>query len=200
MGGGTRESLRSMLEAEQADFVALAEQLTPGQWQAPSFCDGWSVFDVVHHVALHTHRNLRELVQGSERQAARRGRDTPATLAALLAAPVQAHLAWEMRLQLVELVIHQQDVRRAVGLDRHIPSERITVVLNSVRTQWVGRLAAVGARERCAGLHLVADDIVWSCGAGAEVHGSGEALLMAMSGRRLSSGLDGAGVAILTNR
>ena len=200
MGGVTRESLRSMLEAEQADFVTLTEQLTPDQWQAPSCCDGWNVFDVVHHVALHTHRNMRELLRGSQRQAARRGCDTPATLTALLAAPVQAHLAWEMRLQLAELVIHQQDVRRAVGLARHIPSERITVVLNSVRTQWVGLLAGVGARKRCAGLHLVADDIGWSSGAGAHVHGSGEALLMAMSGRPVASGLGGVGVAILATR
>src|SRR5689334_4811234 len=96
MVGVTRKSLRSMLEAEQADFVALSEQLTPDQWQAPSCCDGWNVFDVVHHVALHTHRNFRDLVQGSQRHAARRGRDTPATLSALLAAPVQAHLVWEM--------------------------------------------------------------------------------------------------------
>jgi hypothetical protein len=64
-----------------------------------------------------------------------------------------------IRLQLAELVIHQQDVRRAVGLARHIPSERITVVLNSGLTQWVGT--------------------------GAEVRGSGEALLMAMSGPRV---------------
>ncbi|MEO8697715.1 MAG: maleylpyruvate isomerase family mycothiol-dependent enzyme [Acidimicrobiales bacterium] len=189
-----------MIEAEQADFVALAEQLTPDQWHAPTSCDGWSAFDVVHHVALHTHRSVRELVQGSQRQAARRGCDTPAKVAELLAAPVQAQLGWEMRLQLAELLIHQQDVRRAVGLARHIPSERLTVVLTSVRTRWVGLLAGVGARQRCAGLHLVADDIGWSFGAGAEVHGAGEPLLMAMSGRPLSNDLSGDGVPVFSAR
>ena len=43
--------LRTMVEDEQQDFAALLRGLTTEQWTAPSLCQGWSVRDVVIHIA-----------------------------------------------------------------------------------------------------------------------------------------------------
>src|SRR5437870_1662722 len=47
--------LRNMIEAEQADFATMLRGLTPEQWGVPSLCEGWTVHDVVLHIAWHTH-------------------------------------------------------------------------------------------------------------------------------------------------
>ena len=181
---GRYRSVETYLEAEQAEFDALIRGLTPDQWAAPSLCEGWTVHDVVVHIAVHTHRTLRETLKSAEADERHR-HDDPNTLAALLASPVRARSGWERRLQLDELLIHQQDVRRPLDLPRDISAERLAAVLDSLLTRWVGTLAGVGARKRCHGLRLVATDIDWSHGAGPDVLGTGEALLMAMAGREL---------------
>ena len=48
-------ALRNMVAAEQVDFAALLQGLTPEQWEAPSLCRGWSVHDAVIHIAVHAH-------------------------------------------------------------------------------------------------------------------------------------------------
>jgi hypothetical protein len=54
---------------------------------------------------------------------------------------------------------------------------------------------------RARGVRLVADDLDWSHGPGPEVRGNGEALLMAMAGRRAALGdLTGLGVERLARR
>ena len=59
----------------------------------------------------------------------------------------------------------------------------------------------VGAKQRVAGLRLVATDVDWSHGSGPEVSGPGEALLLAASGRPAGlPELDGEGVAVLRER
>ena len=76
-------------------------------------------------------------------------------------------------------MIHQQDIRRALGIPRTIPAERLRTALEfslyapTIRGAW-----------RARGVHLVATDIEWSHGKGPDVQGPGEALLMAMAGRR----------------
>ena len=123
--------LRSLIEAEQGDFVSLAKDLTPAQWVAASRCPGWTVHEVVLHTAVHTHRTLRETVKPDQtRMSMLRGQPT-AGLVDLLASPIRARVSWELRLQLAELVIHQQDVRRALGLDRAIPAAQLSVAQRS---------------------------------------------------------------------
>ncbi len=47
--------LRNMIEAEQVDFAELLRELTPEQWALRSLCRGWTVHDVVLHIAWHSH-------------------------------------------------------------------------------------------------------------------------------------------------
>ena len=59
----------------------------------------------------------------------------------------------------------------------------------------------VGAKKRGSSLRLVATDLDWSHGAGPEVRGKGEALLLALTGRPVVlDELSGDGVAVLRSR
>ena len=78
---------------------------------------------------------------------------------------------------LVDGMIHQQDIRRALGIHRAILPQRLLAVLDyALRARRPRRLA----RRR---VRLTATDVDWSYGTGPEVRGPGEALLMAMAGR-----------------
>ncbi|MBS4727124.1 maleylpyruvate isomerase family mycothiol-dependent enzyme [Mycobacterium sp. SM1] len=79
---------------------------------------------------------------------------------------------------LVDGMIHQQDIRRPVGLPRTIPQQRLRVVLDYALTA-----PAVRGAKRARGIRLVATDLDWTHGNGPEVSGPGEALLMAMAAR-----------------
>ena len=52
-------AVRAMFVAEQRAATELALALTPEQWQLPSLCDGWTVRDVVAHMARHIHPSGR---------------------------------------------------------------------------------------------------------------------------------------------
>ena len=78
---------------------------------------------------------------------------------------------------LVDGMIHQQDIRRALGIHRAIlPPAPGRARLRALRARRPRRLA----RRR---VRLTATDVDWSYGTGPEVRGPGEALLMAMAGR-----------------
>ena len=63
-----------------------------------------------------------------------------------------------------------------------------------------GNVFVVGRKRRLArGLRLVATDMSWSKGNGPEVHGTAEALLMAIAGRSSACGdLTGPGLTMLS--
>jgi uncharacterized protein (TIGR03083 family) len=93
-------------------------------------------------------------------------------------------------------MIHQQDIRRCLGLPREIPAPRIVTVLEFATTA-----RPLRAAPRIAGLTLTATDVDWSSGDGPEVRGPAEPLLMAMVGRRgITPELSGAGVEVLAAR
>jgi hypothetical protein len=101
------------------------------------------------------------------------------------------------RLVLLDRLVHHQDIRRALDHPRAIPDERLRVCLDATP-----RLGSVfGAKKRTRGLRFVADDLDWSWGGGPEVLGPGEALLLAMLGRRAAlEDLTGPGVDVLAAR
>jgi len=193
-------ALLTRAEAEQRDFVEVLRELTPEQWAAPSLCGKWTVRETVMHTAIHTHQTLRESVKAN-REAVRRRDEPTDTLVDSLAAPLYAKSPWELRLQLGELLIHQQDVRRPLGLPRDIPGERLTAVLRTCLGRGDGLIIGVQARKHAHGLMLVATDLDWSWGAGPEVRGPAEAILIAVAGRAQAiTDLSGAGVPTLGAR
>jgi uncharacterized protein (TIGR03083 family) len=97
---------------------------------------------------------------------------------------------------LVDGMIHQQDIRRALSLPRDIPSQRLRTVLDCSLN-----VPAVRGARRSRGARLVATDLDRSHGDGPEVSGPGEALLMVMAGRRSAlTQLSGPGKTVLSQR
>ena len=195
--------VRRLARDERADFAAFLATLSPQQWQAPTLCTRWRVRDVVAHVISYDELDARGLlahvVRGRFRPdqvnaAALVGYDTrtPGQLLALLTDHLQPRglpAALGGRVALVEALIHHQDIRRPLGLPRAIPPERL---LPALRTALIA--PDIGGLWRIRGVRLVATDLGFSAGAGPEVRGTAEALLMTIAGRRdVMSELSGPG-------
>ena len=202
--------LRNMVEEEQAEFAELLRGLTPEQWEQPSLCAGWSIHDAVIHIAIHSHTNGAERIAGlarvrfsEDRQMEPERARTTDELVEWLASPAKVGRGgrFDILTQLSELVIHQQDVRRPLGIERKIPAERLSVVLDfGVAASGLTWTMAF-SRRRSKGLRLVAPDIGWWAGDGPEVRGTGEAILLALNGRAQAlSDLTGDGVPVLAGR
>jgi uncharacterized protein (TIGR03083 family) len=80
---------------------------------------------------------------------------------------------------LVDGMIHQQDIRRPLGLPRTIPEQRLRTVLDYALTS-----PAIRGARRARGVRLIATDLDWAHGSGPDVTGSGEALLITDGGPR----------------
>lgn len=182
-----------MAEAERLDFADFLSTLTPEQWAQQSLCDGWTVRDVVAHTISFEGVPLGALatlfVRGrfktdriNDVAVAELATRAPADLVATLrthARPSGMNAGFAGRLALSDNMIHQQDIRRPLGLPRAIPSDRLLAVLDFVR-----RSPTIRGAKRTRGITLVATDLDWSAGEGSEVRGPAEALLMVMAGRR----------------
>jgi uncharacterized protein (TIGR03083 family) len=181
--------VREMVAAEQREFADLLRSLTPEDWETPSLCAGWSVHEVVIHIAIHSHtRDLERLGLlaragfSEDRMFEPERSRTRDDLIAWLESPAVLGGSGNQLTQLSELVIHQQDVRRPLDATRVIPPDRLAAVLDYGITR-LGNVNVNRARRRAKGLRLLATDMAWSAGTGPEVTGSGEALFMALNGR-----------------
>jgi uncharacterized protein (TIGR03083 family) len=185
-------SVMALARAEREDLLRLVEGLTPEQWRAPSLCEGWTVRDVVTHMLSYEGLGPRQLAARFARGlflvdrvnavalAENAGRTPPELVDLLRAHLTPSGLTAGMggAIGLTDGLIHQQDIRRALGEQRVIPAERLVPAL---RTALFGVLRGV---LRVRDVRLVATDIDWAFGRGPEVRGTGEALLMAVAGRR----------------
>jgi uncharacterized protein (TIGR03083 family) len=202
------ESLMSMARAERADLAEFLATLSPTDWEAPTLCSKWTVKDVVAHVIsyeeLGTLGLLKRFVKGWVVRANQVGVDEFAALSPQqLLEFLRGHLqprgltaGFGGMIALVDGTIHHQDIRRSLGRPRTVPPDRLKRVLGLVPGN-----PRLGAGRRIRGLRLRATDIDWTHGRGPEVTGTGEALLMAMSGRRAAlADLDGPGRATLAAR
>jgi uncharacterized protein (TIGR03083 family) len=201
-------SVRTLARLERAEFADLLDGLTPAQWGVPSLCDGWAVRDVAAHTIAYLGQSRNRLIVNMiqsrfdiDRLNARGVDDyaglEPEELTELMRRDVEpsgAAALYGGRVALIECLIHQQDVRRPLGLPRTIPEERLCVSLNYARISPV-----IGGAHRTRGVRLVASDMDWSAGRGPEIRGAGEALLLAMTGRSATvvDELGGEGLALL---
>ncbi len=196
---------REHLAAERGEFLDLLRGLSASQWETPSLCEGWRVRDVVAHL-LYDAMSLPALVgqallaASPNRFNARivdrwRGSDTSALVTAFDRLGDDGPLArWSPRLTLTDVLVHQQDVRRPLGVPRNIPPERLLLALTHPDP-------FTRPARRTKGLRLVATDVHWSRGTGLEVRGPGEALVMVLAGRPAAlEDLDGGGLPILRDR
>ena len=201
--------LLPMIAAERRRTADLIDSLTPAQLDTPSLCQAWTVREVAGHLVsplVSTPWRLLPVLVGAgfrphvanARLARRVARRPPAELAAAL----REHADHRFRLpvvgwpgQLTGLQVHGQDIRRPLGLPADLDPERLRISLDFLTG---GRAVGFVDRRRVAGLRVEATDLGWSAGDGPVVRGTGAALLLALTGRRVAlADLTGDGVARL---
>jgi uncharacterized protein (TIGR03083 family) len=194
-----------MFDEEFEASVELANGFTDDQWSTPSLCPGWTVRDVVVHLAYHTHRSgLKETLGNLDKTTAMMvERENASSREGLLRWFGSPPAPGERTANgtLAELVIHQQDMRRPIALPREYPEDVLWSSLDLCTTRQ-GNIFVVDRRFRLGrGLRLVATDLGWTTGKGPEVRGTAEAVLMAIAGRRgVLPDLDGEGVRVIDHR
>ncbi|MGB2571536.1 maleylpyruvate isomerase family mycothiol-dependent enzyme [Micromonospora citrea] len=192
------DELRAAVAAERREQAALLAALRPGQWDAPTLCDGWRVREVVAHTTMpfraSVGRTVVELVRagGSVNRMADRcarrdaARLSPADLVAALAD--NADHPWTppgggMAGALSHDVIHGLDVTVGLGLDRRVPLDRMAAVLAGMSPRSIRFFGA-----DLTGVRLEATDLDWRLGSGTPLRGLAQDLLLVVCGRRLPAG------------
>ena len=199
-----------MVHAERAALAEFLEPLPAEQWTQPTWCTKWNVQEVVGHLtaagsitAAHffpgfvmagfnfdkfVDKDLRSFAEGTPGQVLDRFK---AVITSTRKPPGPAYVA------LGEVMVHGEDIRRALGATGEHAPERLTTLAELYKTTG----APLRAKKRIEGLRLQATDVDWSTGDGPEVRGPAMALILAMVGR--AAALDectGDGVATLRSR
>lgn len=201
-------SLMQLAADERADLAALLASLSPPEWEAQSLCDRWTVRDVVAHIVSYEELSplgvAKRFLKGRVVRANEVG---VAEFAPLTTHELVDYLGDHLRpkgltagfggmIALVDGTVHHQDIRRALGRPRDVPAGRLERILPLVPGN-----PRLGAGRRIRGLRLTATDVDWTHGSGPDVSGTGEALLMAMTGRPDAlADLTGPGRPILAER
>jgi len=203
-------STKEMARDEREGFASFLDGLTSQQWNSPTLCELWSVREVAIHTVSYDELTTGGLVGrflkgrlNTDRINAIGVADysdrSPQQITVLIRSYAQPHGltgGFGGRIALTDAMIHQQDIRRSIGLPRTIDPERLRTALNFARFA-----PTIRGAWRARGVRLVANDLDWSHGRGPEVRGPGEALLMAMAGRRAAlDDLDGPGKAKLAQQ
>ena len=201
-------SLMDLARDERADLAEFLATLTADEWGAESLCAGWTVKDVVAHVISYEELGLTGLFKRFVKGRVVRANEVGvAEYSAMSTDELLAFLNRHLRPQgltarfggmigLVDGTIHHQDIRRALSRPRVVPVRRLQRILPLVPGN-----PRLGAGRRIRGLRLRANDIEWEHGDGPEVTGTGEALLLAMTGREQAAReLTGPGATTLLGR
>ena len=199
------------IDAERRTFVEYLKSLPDDAWTQPSLCTGWTVRQVVAHVIALSEITLGAFLGGmlangfsinrNNEAGVRRiaNSSSNAQLIARLDSRVGArtHPPGPVMTLLGEVIVHSEDVHRALdGYGTH-PAEHLTAILDFYKRSNL----VIPAKRRVEGLRLRATDAAWSSGDGPEVSGPLIALLMAVVGRTVAlDDLAGDGVATLRQR
>jgi uncharacterized protein (TIGR03083 family) len=200
-----------MVCRERQDLARLLAGLTPDQWVHPTLCSRWRVRDLAAHIISYDNLSFAQIAK-RRLVDARGSMDrfnaiaiddyaglTTAELVDLIGQRAQPRgymAAFGGTIGLLDAMIHQQDIRRPLGIARVIPPERLRAALQ--RALYVPLLCGAW---RGRGLQLIATDADWRHGRGAAVRAPGEALLMSLAGRPAAFGeLSGPGAPALLDR
>ena len=200
---------------ELASISEFAHTLSDEQWDHDSLCDGWRVRDVISHMTLGYTTPAFKMIgllakyrfnvpKGSKEGSVAYGSaHTPEEILAVFDTIPKEHVrkgiarVIKSSEGMLDHVVHHQDMRRPLGLPRQIPEDRLVAALDVAP----GLGGFVDSKTRAAGLRLTATDVEWSQGDGPEVSGTGEAILLALTGRKVVlNELSGDGVATLRDR
>ena len=199
-----------MVQAERASLAEYLETLSPAQWTEPTWCTKWSVQQVIGHLIAAANITAPHFFAGFitsgfnfdkvvEKDLVQYATGTPAEvlkrfqgiIGSSRKPPGPGYIA------LGEILVHGEDIRRALGSKGDHPREHLVAVADAYRK--TGK--PLNGKKRSAGLRFMADDIEWSAGEGPEVRGPAMSLILAMVGRRRAlDDCTGPGVEILRGR
>ena len=194
---------------QRLELAELLGDLSDTEWEAPSLCAGWRVRDVAAHIVLapqapgiwamtrdavrargrfhrlnhdvavrHAQRPVSDLVDELRRYADSR----------------RLPIVTNYRNSLFDTLVHTQDI--ALPLGRELPMVPEAAAAAATRVWTMGW--PFWARRRLRGVRLVANDVSWSVGAGLEVRGPIDALLLLLTGRTVAlPRLAGPGLALV---
>ena len=183
----------NLMHEESRDLATYLGGRSDKEWNAPSLCTGWRVREVVSHMAAGHTASLGAYLSLLARNGFSVDRTSDAlarsfagghTNAEILAAftrgtsgkPTGPTALVPKAELFTDHLIHHQDIRRALGQPREIPTERLQAALASL-----GHLSArVGSKARMRGLRIVPEDVGYEHGDGAPLIGPAEALVMAL--------------------
>jgi uncharacterized protein (TIGR03083 family) len=202
---------------EVADIGRLLHVLEDDEFDTPSLCDGWAVRDVLGHMALgHTTpigttmariaKHAFNVTKASYNEsktpfAGKSGDEIRHFWDDVIVADRPRRGISRLipnRVNFLDHLVHNQDMRRPTGHSRQVPEERLRRALELVRTEGTPMFSP---KKNVAGLKLVATDIDWSGGDGPGIEGAAEALVLAASGRMAAlADLSGEGMNTLSSR
>lgn len=206
----TKPDLLALAQEERAELLELLKGLTSSQWQTRSLCLAWTVRDVATHIVSYDELSTISLVGAFVRGGLRVDKTNAVALKKYAGLAPDGVVDLVTRTQrprgltammgggiaLTDGTIHHQDIRRALDLPRTIPAKRLAPVLDFALTA-----PTLPAKNNAKGLRLVATDLDWTVGEGPEVTGTGEALLMSVTGRpQALDELTGGGLSTLRER
>jgi uncharacterized protein (TIGR03083 family) len=200
----------SLIHAERAALAADLAELTERRWGSRSLCDRFTIREVLAHLTAGASLNPVLWMAGVIRCRFDFDRQVAMRLAQHMGATSAETLARFRRVitsttkpplpivaMLGETVVHGEDIRRPLGIERDYPVTTLTTVAD----YYQGSDLPVLARRRVRGLRLTATDGPFTAGAGPRVSGTTLGLVMAMAGRApYCDELDGDGVALLRER
>jgi uncharacterized protein (TIGR03083 family) len=175
-------------------FADRIESLDESAWNAASWCEGWSMRDVLAHLVKNAEATYRSVILDLVRGGFGPDRATSKAAKRLARLPVP-ELADRLRtvagrhfhlpgnpegMGLADVLVHSADAFRPVGVDEDAPPAAVAPALDAL---WkTGRLVvhAVPHRDRL----LVATDLDWSRGSGPAVNGRAIDLLLLIANRR----------------
>ncbi|MCU1430645.1 MAG: hypothetical protein JWL83_4645 [Actinomycetia bacterium] len=184
--------LMPMVHAERQSLADFLGTVSPEQWTTPTCCDMWNVQQMVGHLVaagnitaghfipgfIGTGFNFNKFVDKDLQQYAKGTPDEVLTrfrtiITSTRKPPGPSYVA------LGEIVVHGEDIRRALGSRGDHSPEHLVTLADLYRKAG----APLGAKKRLAGLRLQATDVDWSTGEGPEVRGPAISLILAMVGR-----------------
>ncbi len=203
-------TLWALAHAERAALAEDLAGLTPEQWHHETLCREWDVEQVVAHLSAAAStgqgRWLRSMIAAGFRPGVHNARrlkeqvgGTPAETLTRFRAVVDSTVApsSDTAAYLGEVVVHAQDIRFPLGIERKPSVEALT----PVAAFYASRNFAVPSRSNATGLRLESSDGPFKAGTGALVTGPTLALVMIMAGRAAYlTELEGPGTEMLVER
>jgi uncharacterized protein (TIGR03083 family) len=187
-----RDALWQHIDTERAWLADLLDALPEDAWNLDSLCQGWTVRDVGAHLAMAQAR-VRDIAWPALRTGFRCNamisyaavhsplthQQIVATLRGFVGSRRRAPLVTDVE-PLLDVLVHTQDICLPLGIEHPMPVDAAVVAANRV----LSLRGPMRLWDAPRGLRLVATDVDWAFGEGAELAGPIQSHLLRLTGRR----------------